>query len=99
LRVIDVEIGDASLDDLCKNLVTLLIMSDSNFNCVARVQLFSNRGWETTVHAWRKLVELVCLATMEVVDLDSLLAVTGVIRMSLSDFCIQEFVQSSMLIL
>jgi hypothetical protein len=76
-----------------------LIMSDSNFNCVARIQLFSNRGWETTEHAWRQLVELVCLATMEVVDLDSLLALTGVIGMSLSDFFIQEFVQSSMLIL
>jgi hypothetical protein len=68
-----------------------LIMSDSNFNCVARVQLFSNCGWETSMHAWRKLVKLVCLASMEVVDLDSLLA-TGIIRMSLSDFFIQEFV-------
>jgi hypothetical protein len=53
LRVINVEIGDPSLDDLRKNLVTLLIMGDSNFNCMARVQLFSDRGWETAVHAWR----------------------------------------------
>jgi hypothetical protein len=36
---------------------------------------------------------------MKVVDLDSLLALTGVIGVSLSDFFIQEFVQSSMLIL
>jgi hypothetical protein len=36
---------------------------------------------------------------MEVVDLDSLLALSGVIRMSLCDFLIQELVQSSMLIL
>jgi hypothetical protein len=84
LRVVDVEIGDPSLDDFCEDLVTLLIMSDSNFNCVARVQLFSNRSWETAVHAWRQLVKLVCLATMEIVDLDSVLALR-ITRMGLSD--------------
>jgi hypothetical protein len=61
-----------------------LVMSDSNFNCVARIQLFSNRCWETAVHVWRQLVELVCLAPMEVVNLDSALALR-ISRMSLSD--------------
>lgn len=66
-RIVDFEVGNTRLDDLCLLSIRLQICRYSNFGSMSSIKPLYNRGWQTRSSFLLEFVEFVGLVWMGIV--------------------------------